>query len=609
MKYRLCEGSGVCTYEIGVLDSGVPEGLSPADMRETLDCIASMARTLGADVRVLQRARGLRGEVAEVEVREGNTSQRWTDVRVAVIGAEQSGKSSLVGSLCTGVPDNGRGSARMAVFRHRHEVESGYTSSLSSQLLGFTAAGEAVNLTPPASFTSPSWGRITDVASKLITFSDLVGHESGQKVTLPPLLHEAVDYALIVLSAERGLTAMDRECLAICDGLDIRYVLVIAKVDRVGEDRVAEVVEEVREGVKGVGKHVRFLRSRDDVKAWEASPTPPPIPVFALSSVTGLCVDVFSAFLAGLLPHKEWRAGLHLPAQFSIDSVYSIDDTSVVGGVVMQGSVYVSQPLLLGPVGREGAFYPVTCTSIHVKRRDVRRAEAGQTASLGLALPPPLTHSHLRRGLVLFEGEEGGKKGGVWGFEAEMTLSSPPDPLMLYYQPVLYMPNIRQSAMLLSVEARGVAGEGDGEGLRYGMKFQWCYFPEHVEVGYRVVLREGATRGVGRVVRVDGVGGEGERRGRVRGKSRGNAVERVVLDGSPSASPSAPSPAPAAVEGTTGLTHSVSLPALRPHVVVRRAGGDPPVLTLPLPAAVASPHGAVEEGSASSASSERSHIT
>ena len=57
-----------------------------------------------------------------------------------------SGKSTLVAVLTHGAGgapllDNGRGSARMAVFRHKHEIESGRTSSISQQILGYDAAG------------------------------------------------------------------------------------------------------------------------------------------------------------------------------------------------------------------------------------------------------------------------------------------------------------------------------------------------------------------------------------------------------------------------------------------------------------------------------------
>lgn len=64
----------------------------------------------------------------------------------AVAGSVDSGKSTLVAVLTYGAGgapllDNGRGSARMAVFRHKHEIESGRTSSISQQILGYDAAG------------------------------------------------------------------------------------------------------------------------------------------------------------------------------------------------------------------------------------------------------------------------------------------------------------------------------------------------------------------------------------------------------------------------------------------------------------------------------------
>lgn len=56
-----------------------------------------------------------------------------------VAGSMDSGKSTMVAVLTNGADgrpllDNGRGSARMAVFRHKHEIESGRTSSISQQV-------------------------------------------------------------------------------------------------------------------------------------------------------------------------------------------------------------------------------------------------------------------------------------------------------------------------------------------------------------------------------------------------------------------------------------------------------------------------------------------
>ena len=64
-------------------------------------------------------------------------------VRVAVVGNVDSGKSTLIGVLSNGELDDGRGSSRRRVALHGHEVESGRTSAITTELLGFGAEGEA----------------------------------------------------------------------------------------------------------------------------------------------------------------------------------------------------------------------------------------------------------------------------------------------------------------------------------------------------------------------------------------------------------------------------------------------------------------------------------
>lgn len=48
-----------------------------------------------------------------------------------MLGSEGAGKSTLVGVLISGKADDGKGTARTNVFRHKHEVMDGRTSSIS----------------------------------------------------------------------------------------------------------------------------------------------------------------------------------------------------------------------------------------------------------------------------------------------------------------------------------------------------------------------------------------------------------------------------------------------------------------------------------------------
>lgn len=67
---------------------------------------------------------------------------QFLDLRVAVLGNVDSGKSTLLGVLTQGELDNGRGRARLNLFRHLHEIQTGRTSSISFEILGFNSKGE-----------------------------------------------------------------------------------------------------------------------------------------------------------------------------------------------------------------------------------------------------------------------------------------------------------------------------------------------------------------------------------------------------------------------------------------------------------------------------------
>lgn len=59
-----------------------------------------------------------------------------------MLGMMDSGKSTIVGVLSSGELDNGRGKARLNLFRHPHEIQSGRTSSISREMIGFTTGGQ-----------------------------------------------------------------------------------------------------------------------------------------------------------------------------------------------------------------------------------------------------------------------------------------------------------------------------------------------------------------------------------------------------------------------------------------------------------------------------------
>lgn len=62
-----------------------------------------------------------------------------------MVGNVDAGKSTLLGVLTHGSLDDGRGTARLKLFRHKHEAETGRTSSVGNDILGFDSKGDVVN--------------------------------------------------------------------------------------------------------------------------------------------------------------------------------------------------------------------------------------------------------------------------------------------------------------------------------------------------------------------------------------------------------------------------------------------------------------------------------
>ena len=98
--FRLTEGQGECLYEIGVQDDGTIEGLEEDQLQQSLRTLQRMAVEAGAHTQLLRRRPGCRDKqltAAELLVRRVLADEPLVDVRVAVAGNVDSGKSTLIG--------------------------------------------------------------------------------------------------------------------------------------------------------------------------------------------------------------------------------------------------------------------------------------------------------------------------------------------------------------------------------------------------------------------------------------------------------------------------------------------------------------------------------
>lgn len=433
----------------------------------------------------------------------------------------------MLGVLTQGELDNGRGSARLNMFRHRHEIQSGRTSCISHEALGFDTQGNVIN---QAALDIMTAEEVSEKSSKLVTFMDLAGHRRYLKTTIQALTGYSPHFSIVVVSAE-GINSMTYEHLDLIKALDISYFIVVTKIENTSPDATVTKLKSVLASIER-RKRPFLIRSNDDVITAGARKFPKQIvPIFCVSSVTGQGLDLLTRFLFLLSPgisNAEKERLEQEPSEFIVDEIFKIPGVgSVVGGLLVKGLLTEDTAMRIGPL-QDGSFYPVNVQSIHRNRAPCRVVRAGQSASLAFSHDTDLPV--LRSGMILVSHKDIDlvEPFGSWFFQvclrrifatllfqtfnftcsfffffldcsqAKVSVLFHATAIYEGFQTTVHIGSIRQTAVI-----EGIMGCGKIEtNEQASVLFRFMCHPEYVIPGQRILFREGKNKGVGIVTQV-----------------------------------------------------------------------------------------------------------
>ncbi|KAI9171910.1 GTP-binding protein 2 [Paramyrothecium foliicola] len=336
------EESRGALYEIGVSDDGTLVGLTKDEMDESIATLRIMAASLGCSVEIVRMiivgdcewiefaelvddafstptnvTRHGRLWVAEAFVTPNlgqrndmhlsshgssgarNETQPSSDsapsqtvaipsqgsstipqLRVTFTGPTTSGKTSLLGTLSTGTLDNGRGKSRLSLFKHRHEMVSGITSSIAQELIGYKERA-ILNFSHG---NIESWTDIHDFAEqgRLVFVTDSGGHPRYRRTVLRGLMNWAPHWGVLCLPADDGQDVIERDSsfstpsglpesstvpidlmdahLKLSLKLDVPLAVVVTKLDLASKASLQKTMVKVLTAVKEAGRIPRILQ-------------------------------------------------------------------------------------------------------------------------------------------------------------------------------------------------------------------------------------------------------------------------------------------------------------------------------------------------------------
>lgn len=159
MQWRLSEGNGHALYRLGIEDDGTVSGMESSDFKKTIEVFdkvveLSNAEKVNSYQHVIRPKKVAKGEkkqkprfCLDVHIRKNNDELLSNiEKKFIIVGPAQAGKSTLIGVLSQGMLDDGNGSARLTTFKHKHEIETGRTSTASAfDIFGFSEDGKVLD--------------------------------------------------------------------------------------------------------------------------------------------------------------------------------------------------------------------------------------------------------------------------------------------------------------------------------------------------------------------------------------------------------------------------------------------------------------------------------
>jgi len=459
------EASRGALYEIGVGDDGTLVGLTSDELAESLATLRVMAASLGCNMKILRKVivgdceREQDADASALIHQSGNavgpTEQLWVaealvapelgrkdggfaprtaatgaspkltsakdlpdtkqgpltqdQLRVTLTGPTTSGKSTLLGTLCTGNLDNGHGLSRLSLLKHLHEVASGVTSSVAQELIGYNQ-NSIFNYVHRG---IESWIDIHDFTKdgRLVHLLDSAGHPRYRRTIMRGIVGWAPHWTLLCIAADgTEQTFVDNSSavtesqdlaqahLDLCLRLDLPLAVVVTKMDLATRPTLQSTLGKILSKVKGAGRNPKILpsdRTRCDdlltvvppgdtesVQAvidaiHEAGSLQKVVPIVLTSAVRGNGIGLIHALLQSLpipptpsahdytgpaLNPEQPSCLFHIDDRFSLPASYAsltpsasqqADSGTVIAGYLRFGCLSVGDKVLIGPFESE----------------------------------------------------------------------------------------------------------------------------------------------------------------------------------------------------------------------------------------------------------------
>lgn len=132
MKWRLNEGKGIAYYFIGVEDNGSIYGINNIQFKNSINNINKLVKKCNGKIDKVEKIKYNNHFYYKVKLISKKMDDKFEEKRILLLGDSGVGKTTFLAYLINNKLNN---NSRMFILNHKHEIESGKTSSFNYKYL------------------------------------------------------------------------------------------------------------------------------------------------------------------------------------------------------------------------------------------------------------------------------------------------------------------------------------------------------------------------------------------------------------------------------------------------------------------------------------------
>ncbi len=336
-------GTAKAYYVIGIRDNGCLGYIDKCVVKSSVSVLCELCDVNKLTVVEIKYYDYGNNSVAIVEIKNfGDPYKKVKEIKIMIVGDSEIGKTTFLGNITHGTSEKlNKTKSRLLVLKHKHEIDSGNSTSIIHEIIGYDEVGNVINYNDNSELNCNNWENIYNKSDMIVNFFDTPGNPKYYKTVYSNYFNINPDIMMIFIE---NYTAMVHDLYR---GLFIDKIIFFVVVSK---DYCYEQIDEFT--------YISNIDNQDYNSIVDISKK-----IYMISSDLVKSYDNFNT---------EFRI-------FEVFNIPLLNKNTIVSGFIESGSITIDDKLSI-----DDGMEHVRIAHIHKKYIDTNSASAGESVCLEL---------------------------------------------------------------------------------------------------------------------------------------------------------------------------------------------------------------------------------